>query len=283
MRIRCVAMAAATSVLALPAAASATTASVDAGVLHVTAAPGERNDIGFSPQGDAISVRDQMAITPGPGCAAAGSGVTCTGAASATIELGDGDDTFRVLGDSPYVPLTVGGGAGDDMIFTASIEKPAAIVDPGKDTVSCGGGADIVFAGDDSTDDSCEVRVGLGGGEENGDQPFAAYGSSHSDTIGPLPRDWSPAYITPGAGSDTIRTNDFDDVVAGQGNDRVIAFDRASNHIYGGDGNDRVDVRDKTKANRARKDQVHCGAGKDVVYADRNDLVARDCERVKRS
>jgi hypothetical protein len=41
-------------------------------------------------------------------------------------------------------------------------------------------------------------------------------------------------------------------------------------------GNDVIDVRG------GGTDTVHCGPGREVVYADRGDHIARDCERVSR-
>jgi hypothetical protein len=284
MRIPHIAGVAAVALLMLPATASATTASVDSGALNVKGGTGEQNEIQLAQQGSTITVRDERApVTPGAGCTAGGdpNKVTCAGVVSATVELGNGDDTFSLAGDSFSLPVTVAGGDGADTIFTAAVDVPGRLFDQGTDTVTCGRGEDIVFAGGDATDPSCEVVVGVGGGEEEGDKPFAAYGSQHADGI-ELPDGWSPAYISAGAGSDTVYTNDFDAVVAGSGSDRIIGFDRAGLHIYGDAGNDRIDVRDKSKKNRSIKDQVHCGPGKDKVYADKNDLVAKDCERVKR-
>jgi dipeptidyl aminopeptidase/acylaminoacyl peptidase len=58
-----------------------------------------------------------------------------------------------------------------------------------------------------------------------------------------------------------------DDVQAGPGRDRVVA----------GDANDIVRVTDGSR------DRVSCGRGSyDIVYADRRDVVGRDCERVYR-
>jgi TolB protein len=51
---------------------------------------------------------------------------------------------------------------------------------------------------------------------------------------------------------------------------------RRADRIYALEGGDLVDVR------RGGRDVVHCGAGRDTVYADRSDKVARDCERVSR-
>lgn len=49
-----------------------------------------------------------------------------------------------------------------------------------------------------------------------------------------------------------------------------------SDHIFGLEGNDVIDVR------RGGRDFVDCGPGRDIVHADRRDLIGRDCERVRR-
>jgi hypothetical protein len=196
------------------------------------------------------------------------------GPAGGIIQAGGGDDKLA-------------GGSGDDTIFAAYVEDvgldSGSFYEQGKDTITCGKGEDTVFTGLGDTVDraSCEVVVGIGGGEENGDDAYAVTGSPHADKIGPLPFGWGPAIAFGGAGNDTIRAGEIVDVVAGPGNDRVIGYDGTPQHVYGNEGNDRIDVRD-TKNQKFSRDQVHCGAGKDLVYANKNDLVAKDCERVKR-
>jgi hypothetical protein len=39
---------------------------------------------------------------------------------------------------------------------------------------------------------------------------------------------------------------------------------------------------DMIRVNRGGRDRVTCGRGREIVYADRRDRVARDCERVTR-
>jgi Ca2+-binding RTX toxin-like protein len=47
--------------------------------------------------------------------------------------------------------------------------------------------------------------------------------------------------------------------------------------LIGGPGNDTIYARD------GKRDVIDCGTGKDVVYADRYDKVAANCEVVHRS
>jgi dipeptidyl aminopeptidase/acylaminoacyl peptidase len=51
---------------------------------------------------------------------------------------------------------------------------------------------------------------------------------------------------------------------------------RAQRPIYGLEGDDRILARD------GRRERIGCGPGRDRVVADRNDALARDCERVSR-
>jgi Ca2+-binding RTX toxin-like protein len=115
---------------------------------------------------------------------------------------------------------------------------------PGNDTVNAGGGNDLVFggAGDDT----------LNGGPGN-DRIFAQRG--------------------------------VDTVNGGPGNDDLWALARVDvtgvpgepgDTLTGGPGNDVFHVRD------GEPDHVDCGDGHDVVLADFKDVVATNCEVVKR-
>ena len=69
-------------------------------------------------------------------------------------------------------------------------------------------------------------------------------------------------------------------MVGGNGNDFLgdDAFrDPNEDNISGGDGNDTILVDNGSAA----EDVVVCGEGFDRVFADRADLIAPDCERVK--
>ena len=85
---------------------------------------------------------------------------------------------------------------------------------------------------------------------------------------------------------DTARAYSGPDVVSGLGgDDRLFGGDGAdrifgglgSDTIFAGRGNDRVGVRD------GERDQITCGKGRDVVLADSLDVVAGDCEWVRRA
>jgi Ca2+-binding RTX toxin-like protein len=77
-----------------------------------------------------------------------------------------------------------------------------------------------------------------------------------------------------GRGSDRLR--------GGPGADR-LSDAHGRDRFFGGSGNDRIDARDRTRADRRRRDTVSCGAGRrDRAFVDRVDRVDRTCERVVR-
>ena len=61
-----------------------------------------------------------------------------------------------------------------------------------------------------------------------------------------------------------------------RGND-VIKGSHRPDIIYAGGGNDVIHARG------GGRDIIHCGPGNDTVFADRNDIVSKDCEHVHRS
>ena len=82
------------------------------------------------------------------------------------------------------------------------------------------------------------------------------------------------------AGADEITDGlGADFVYGGKGADNLIGYggDTFADRFYGGPGNDTFQPRDIP----AVKDVVSCGPGKDTVYSDKKDAVAKDCERVR--
>lgn len=127
-----------------------------------------------------------------------------------------------------------------------------------------------------------------------------AYGTDRDDRIvGTAERD----VVFPGAGDDRVWGGGGDDridtaygrdfVAAGAANDIVFTHgndDRlygglGTDYLYPGNGEDVVDGgpgRDVILvAGDDRVDRVRCGRGRDVVYADPVDRVARDCETIR--
>jgi Tol biopolymer transport system component len=67
-----------------------------------------------------------------------------------------------------------------------------------------------------------------------------------------------------------------DETLFGRSRGDVIDPGAGSDHVFAGAGPDTIFVNDGSR------DVVHCGAGNDTVYADHHDVIARDCELVRR-
>jgi Ca2+-binding RTX toxin-like protein len=67
------------------------------------------------------------------------------------------------------------------------------------------------------------------------------------------------------------------DMLNGRGGNDVLIGLGGNDTLIGGPGNDTIYARD------GKRDVIDCGTGKDVVYADRYDKVAANCEVVHRS
>jgi len=76
---------------------------------------------------------------------------------------------------------------------------------------------------------------------------------------------------------DTLRGRSGGDVLFGRGGNDLLHGGRGRDRLVGGRGRDTFEARDGTR------DSVSCGAGRDLVYADGADVVARDCELVRRA
>jgi hypothetical protein len=88
-----------------------------------------------------------------------------------------------------------------------------------------------------------------------------------------------------GPGRDVLRGTDFrdflyggsgDDVLEARGGPDTVVAGRGRDSVSGGDGSDLLLAAD------GWRDVVSCGGGRDEVRADRLDVVARDCELVRR-
>lgn len=88
------------------------------------------------------------------------------------------------------------------------------------------------------------------------------------------------------AGHDLIRAGGgHDRAYGGSGYDRLRG-DAGNDRLYAGSGQDIVEGgsgNDVSYTRDGARDVVRCGRGRDVVYADRADRVARDCEVVRRT
>ena len=77
------------------------------------------------------------------------------------------------------------------------------------------------------------------------------------------------------AGGDKIAGKGGADKLIGRGGDDCLIGGKGRDKHSGGSGADTIRAKDKTR------DIIRCGAGRDVVFADKVDRVAKDCERVR--
>jgi Ca2+-binding RTX toxin-like protein len=121
------------------------------------------------------------------------------------------------------------------------------------DVLRAGGGNDLVLGLD-----GADCLDGEGGRDR-------ASGGSGNDTV------------NGGAGNDTVNGGSGRDRLTGAGgNDSLTAGSGRNHRLSGGGGRDRIN------AVNGNRDRIDCGSGRDTVRADRNDRVARNCERVRR-
>ena len=137
-RTRCTLLVA-LGLLAVPAAASASTATITAGDLEVTAAAAETNVVTVALAGDTITVTDTAGIIAGAGCTlASATSVTCPEADvtdDIVVALADGNDSVAFAGLTARFngDVVVSGGAGNDL---------AGARDRTPGEIQCGAGRD---------------------------------------------------------------------------------------------------------------------------------------------
>ncbi len=96
------------------------------------------------------------------------------------------------------------------------------------------------------------------------------------------------------AGADRLAGLGGADCLYGQAGDDRLSGGPGADRLFGGPGRDRLSGgpgadrfsggagADRISARDGRRERISCGSGRDIVTADRNDRVARDCERVTR-
>jgi diguanylate cyclase (GGDEF)-like protein len=281
-RPRAVARASLLTVLALgaallaPAAALASSVSLSAGKLTVSASPGKANQFeiwsGTNQDGSGVLVTDASgtSLTPGSGCIVYGPGVGCAMPQSVTVNAGDGDDS--VIIHSP-LPFTLNGGAGQDSLYGSD---GADTLDGGDgDDMLAGGPGGDVFRGGSGEDTltfaahSVAVTADPDGVADDGS-------SGEHDNVMPDVEDLigGPAADTlvGGPGANSLSGGDGADALYGRDGDDTLE---------GGEGQDvmRAEAGDDTVRSRdASSDDVSCGAGQDSASADPVDQLAGDCE-----
>lgn len=190
---------------ALPGAAhAATIASDGAGHYTYTAAPGEKNDLGFQladDHGSVVFYDYGTPITSAPANCTLdenGQSPTCTGpVASLTAALGDGDDSFTRSGPSD-TPVVVDGGDGADWLRGGDLGDTLR-GGPGKDKLEGFKGDDTLDGGDGDDD----IK-----GAEGAD---TIQGGAGNDVISPdYFAEPMPDTVDGGPGIDQIESDYFD-------------------------------------------------------------------------
>jgi hypothetical protein len=307
---------------ALPGAAHAATITVDgAGNYTDTAAPGEKNDLGLQVQDDATSAvfySYGIEITSMPAsCSFDGDehfSPRCTGVASLTAHLGDGDDSFNRSGPT-NVAATVDGGDGADWL-TGYDGTDTLLGGPGNDKLEGRKGNDNLDGGDG--DD--EVNGGEGsdtiqGGAGNDKITPDYYSAPAADVVdgGPgidqVDSDYfdsalpvqQPLTFTMTGGNDDGRPDEHDDLrsierlslgvsptlYVGTDGDDYVKIAQATNpgEMRGGNGNDDLNGADGSEKldGGPGDDHLDGGFGDDVITGgpgrDRisGDLAGGDC------
>jgi len=214
------------------------------------------------------------------GCVA-GVPVTCEGPTGYDIVLGGGNDRYR--GFSEILAMTVSGGTGNDTITSLGRDNDVQAGD-GEDTVAVNGSGQAAGGAGNDRLYAAELVFGLSGGPGN-------------DLLVSETRPFSQITLTGGAGNDElvarrgtgdIEAGSGDDVAVfknawsangGDGNDWIVSegasddgADAGPSTISGGAGNDTIG------AINGQSDTVTCGPGRDTVYAEPEDDVAKSCE-----
>ncbi len=206
-----------------------------------------------------------QALTLQPaGCPQRGSGFvgtagneTINGTALSDVILGlGGNDTLRGL-------------AGNDCLYGGS----------GLDRISGGSGTDR--ANGEAGNDAISGDAGNDNLSGNAASDTLS-GDAGNDT---LSGDAGNDNLSGGSGSDGISGGSGSDRISGGSSSDRISGGSSSDRISGGSGRDRISSgagNDRISARDGVRDRVDCGTGRDRVTADRRDLVARNCEAVRR-
>lgn len=279
---------------AVPAAADASVAHLDENGAAVFVSGSQASDVTDSLTAAGVVFDDALqTMTAGVGCAA-GPPVACPQGAFVVehVLLGAGDDRFR-SGWSLGSLTTVSGGPGNDDI-RATAERNEVSGGPGDDDLRANGNSPSSIEGDGGNDRvyGFERAFDLHGGP--GDDLILAAatltpadatvtGDGGADRIVVTSPDL--ALVSGGPGADVLVDNPNTQFGAprrsldgGSGADIIAVapsepVPSGGDVISAGNGNDRIGV-----YGDGRADEVDCGPGFDIVFADPADVVARNCE-----
>jgi Ca2+-binding RTX toxin-like protein len=231
-------LAAVGALLASPAPASAASVSAQAGVVTVSDAAGERNEVTLTVSGKSLRVRDTAApVIAGGGCSPRGPDtVACSVGDNSRVEVLAGDEDDAIVNDTE-LRSTLRGGNGDDSLVGGS-SADRIVGDDGVDDmdgragndristaglyldrVVCGPGDDVVLAdASDIVADDCETV-------DRGDFPVPPQPGEPPPVVFPV--------FSPAACVVIYRGTDADDVAeGGAGGDTMLGF--AGNDTLGG-------------------------------------------------
>jgi Ca2+-binding RTX toxin-like protein len=279
----------------LPTAATASTVSVDpsrstavfrsgAGASDVTSV--ETSAANGPPPFTPASVFTDAAqpLTAGPGCLA-GMPVWCQ-ARNQDVRLGGGDDRFNgwSFGDT-----TVTGGEGNDDITANGIQTIAS-GGGGADTISVGSNGYSYAYGNAGADRIRSIPGGVETTLSGGQGDDLLFGERYGNNIldgGDGDDDLivrsGPGTVNGDDGADTLLVIDVPPYTGprtlsgGGGADTIVGGPLHVDAVSGGSGNDTIDVSGDQRTD-PRGDTVECGAGRDTVYADDTDVIAKNCE-----
>jgi Ca2+-binding RTX toxin-like protein len=192
-----------------------------------------------------------VTLTPHPGAVStfAGWADDCSGSGACVVPM-TGDHTITARFDSTSTGGSGGGGAA-----TPPVPAPTRPITPAPTSTPAPA----------PTASSTPARKQLGVTRKGTARADALSGTTRNDVlIGLAGND----RLNGGAGKDLLE--------GGAGNDRLTGGP-GTDTMLGGPGNDATYAHDGTK------DTVNCGAGRDIVFADRTDTVAPNCEAVHRS
>lgn len=182
-----------------------------------------------------------------------------------------------MLSDGSFVQLVDVEGAGSGIVRVCGITACEHGVSPSRvrrgsaaadviaglyvrETIHAGGGADTVHGG-------------LGNDQIHGDRGNDVLSGDGGDDV--LDGDAGADVIRGGSGRDVLIGRRGADRLVGGASVDVLRGGSGVDRVDGGAGSDRIYVRD------GERDLVECGAGHDVVIADRVDHISGNCERVR--
>jgi hypothetical protein len=232
---------------------------------------------------------------------------------SATMHLGDGDDTgeIRNAPDDPALSVLVDGGAGNDQL---SVDRGTVAGGPGDDALSGevleGGPGDDRLAGTDADNvldggPGADLLKGMGGTDrttyaDRSERVRVTIDGRADDGVAGEGDDVETEDVNGGAGPDVLLGDGGRNRLTGLCGDDRLTGGGGADVLEGGAGSDTIDGRDGDDIiyagvgpfgdpappaapcgpQGAAADLVACGPGDDLVLAGAGDRVAADCERV---